>query len=64
MNFGGSAILGAFVASWEASRRNRGPVAFRLCLSADLALSAKSVVELYQITIRFVREIDLNQNLP
>ena len=39
MDFGSSAILGAFVASQRASRRERGPVAFRLCLSADLAFS-------------------------
>jgi hypothetical protein len=40
------AILGSFVASQAASRRKRGPVAFRPLLSAGLAFSFSSIVRL------------------
>ncbi len=45
--FGGLAILGSFGESSVASRRKRGPVAFRPRLSAGLALSMFIVLLLY-----------------
>ncbi len=45
--FGSPAVLGSFGRSSMASRRKRGPVAFRLRLSAGLALSLFSVLFLY-----------------
>ena len=43
-SFGSSAVLGSFGEPSVASRRKRGPVAFRLRLSAGLALSVLLVL--------------------
>jgi hypothetical protein len=54
MYFGNPAILGSFGEASISSRRKRGPVAFRPCLSVGLALSLLVAGPLYAYSlIRF-----------